>query len=891
MSIDLLTPAEFAESEFVTLKEFLGTYDIQINKVGLIGYLVNLLGNIKYDSQTYYNELFKNAFIPTTVDINSLYLHSSIYNYVPGKANPSIALGTINFDFSLLSSPGNDIIKRQIVLTNLTFRNEQIQFTSKVKYMFIEEVSNNQTIYYAILTYEDGQIEYISSPSSLISVPFKNVKQHTIQEQIISIPNYEYGTNYSIIIDSEDEYLFDLTVGIRLSNKQYDIDTDYDNLSIEYISYLSNPGDMVCFLKPIDDKRWELKLGSGLHGMYSPNSILKLQKHLTIGKTGNILINSKVMLTQDTVISTFYTSITNGENEKVLNLMSLFELNFEYSYNGSDSVKEKELQKKLINYIQTRDTLISKKDFYNLKYESESEFVYSFRKSLLKQNTFFFYKLILTPYSIPAESLEYNIPRIITTNIVSNIIDTQEYDALGELISGNTYKYNIRACDGFNYSDISNTAVVTITGSNNKINLVWDEFIDAESYTISVTEDDINYKYFQTTSNSCSDFGNKFIDSVLDFNGVNYIYYPKYIINNKTFISPFMYKYNSHMDWYDGYIFNNSLTINFTSMESNIVNAQLPVCYFQIQYDDIQKKTTFFVKSYQEISSYQLNLTLTESLIIDQPMVVIDANTFYLDYSEGNIIEGEHELILTLIDSINSITTTFTSSTFYQIKKITDQLFLPTFENGDGNKYILNIPLIEEIEYNDNELFYVDLFINTFAQNLISEKRFPSDNIQVRFLNTYKLPGTILQYNTVQQYTFDLLLPLKLSINILLNKEYITNENIKLTDEQETIYLQLAQELQDSYTGMEIKYYNSKLIEFIHYARDYIKQVSIEVTDSDNNIISNGFESVSEQATIEAIQEDESVNIIDRKMRILDFFPIYIYWDLENIDIEYRFDL
>jgi len=153
------------------------------------------------------------------------------------------------------------------------------------------------------------------------------------------------------------------------------------------------------------------------------------------------------------------------------------------------------------------------------------------------------------------------------------------------------------------------------------------------------------------------------------------------------------------------------------------------------------------------------------------------------------------------------------------------------------------------------------------------------------------LPQEILKYNTIQEYDFDLVLPLKMSINILLNEQYIISNKIDLSSEQDDIYLKVAQELQDNYTGTSIKYYNSKLIEFIHYSRDYIKQVVIEVEDSNGNIISNGLELLSEQDTIDAIQEDSSVVNTDKKMRILDFFPIYIHWDLDNIDIKYRFTL
>ena len=892
MTTQLQTPAEFAESEFESLKEFLGTYDIQINKVGLIGYLVNLLGNIKYDSQTYYNELFKNAFIPTTIDINSLYLHSAIYNYSPGKATPSIAIGAINFDFSLLPDPGNDIIKRQVILKNLSFENNKIHFFSDTQYSFIEEKINGQTIYYAILTDSSGNTEYISSPSSYISVPFRNTKQYTIEELIITIPNYEYGTYYSIIIKSDDQYLFDLKANIRLSDKQYLTNTDYDDFNIKYLSYLSEPGELSCFLKPVDPKTWELKLGSGIHGQYVPKSIIKLTKYLTQGKVGNILVANKVGLNKTSIIETYYTSITNGEEQKSLNLFSIFDLQFTYSYGGSDSVSGQELKKKLIEYIQTRDTLVTKNDFYNLPYESGSEFIYSFRKSLLQQNIFFFYKLILNSYEHPTKCLCYNIPRINTANKVLNITSSQDNDSSGSLTSSITYKYTIIATDGFNYSTISDIIEVSLLSGNTRIALSWDSFINATYYIISVTTDDINYKYYTTSNVTCYDIGTNFQSTILDFSGNGYVYFPEYEIKGETLISPFIYKYNDSMKWYDGYIFYESFIVNFAKMTSTSTSLTLPVCYFEVQYDRSNKKTIFIVRSYQDLTDYELYLTLSDTIFVDQQMTMIDTNTFSIDYVPGdpNIIEGEHKLIVTLNNTVENFIITFTTSNFYQLKKIQDQLYLPTFTNEDDN-YILNIPLIDKTDYIQDRSFYDDLFLKTFDGNLISENRFLCDNIQVRFLNTYTLPSSIFKYNTIQKYDFDLVLPLKISISILLNKQYITSNHIDLEEEKDNIQLAVAQDLQDNYTGYEIKYYNSKLIEFIHYSREYIKQVTIEVKDSADNLISNGLELISEQDTINLIQDDSSVAIKDRKMGILNYFPIYINWDLDNIDIDYRFDL
>ena len=64
-NLSKLTPEEFAEFFMQGLKDELGVYGLQANKVGFLGYLVNILGNITYDSKVYKDFLFKEAFPAT----------------------------------------------------------------------------------------------------------------------------------------------------------------------------------------------------------------------------------------------------------------------------------------------------------------------------------------------------------------------------------------------------------------------------------------------------------------------------------------------------------------------------------------------------------------------------------------------------------------------------------------------------------------------------------------------------------------------------------------------------------------------------------------------------------------------------------------------------------
>ena len=52
-SLEYTTPEEFVEYWFNELRTSLGVFDIQANKVGFLGFLMNILGWTNYDLKNY----------------------------------------------------------------------------------------------------------------------------------------------------------------------------------------------------------------------------------------------------------------------------------------------------------------------------------------------------------------------------------------------------------------------------------------------------------------------------------------------------------------------------------------------------------------------------------------------------------------------------------------------------------------------------------------------------------------------------------------------------------------------------------------------------------------------------------------------------------------------
>lgn len=76
-NLSKLTPEEFVSFYMKALKNELGVYSLQANKVGFLGFLLNILGNVTYDAKVYKDFLFNEAF-PATAQQDDKKMLSSI---------------------------------------------------------------------------------------------------------------------------------------------------------------------------------------------------------------------------------------------------------------------------------------------------------------------------------------------------------------------------------------------------------------------------------------------------------------------------------------------------------------------------------------------------------------------------------------------------------------------------------------------------------------------------------------------------------------------------------------------------------------------------------------------------------------------------------------------
>jgi len=776
----LKTPEEFIEYYWEQLQDYFANRNLQVSKVGFIGFFLNILGFTQYDIQQYYNFLFKES-LPVTADTTkSLYFHSSLYGYVPPLATPASLKGEFELILSTLPQRTNDIVRREIHFEDINFNINNIEYILRSKYT-IEET--NGVNYLASIYTEDGR--YITTGFSSVSakLPIIDLDQITIQEIEFKTPNYQYGTYFIKRIPIKDNQLYKVEV--------YVDDTPFD---IEFTKFVSSPDDNTVFIRYIEDSIL-LETGSGIHGKYIPNSNIKVILYLTKGSLGNI---NKGIYTPSSGRVTVIDYLTNGQTSPPYSIDASYFIraNVLYGEGGKDLLDADSIKQRLIEYVRHRQNLVSENDFRNIYSYYQTDFELLFKKIDIRDNHIYNHFILYDQYMVPY------------------YMDT--------------------------VSPVSTEIVPDTTINNKKI----------------------------------------------------YIF-PEFDINNEPFISPFLYIYDEQLKLYLGYILYPEISMYFDKLQMLVENLTLPPLSFSIEFDT--DHFNIYIKSYQNIDEYFISVECPQ-LNINSPMNRRDTNTkqleipFFIDnidlifsitYYGTNVAIAEINNISPVSDISDYLTIKEYIPDFINLKQQIEYngQTITYFRDPEPNEiYLVSFPVIKRDQFlNDRDRIISK--ISTLLSNIFSPgNRMISDDIQIRFMNTYYIPGTLLENLTVQGYTFDLVLPLKLKVEIYVSKEYIYTHDNDITNEINSLTLELAQLLKDKYTGTKISFYRTQLVDYLHNY-DWVKHCMIRVYDSIGTEIP--------YADIETKPNFFVLKEIKDKFKGTTFTPVYWYWDLNNIDISY----
>ncbi len=833
----LTTPNEYIDYYYNQLKDHYAARNLQISKNGFIGFMLNVLGFSQYDIKYYFDTLFREAFLATADNDDNLKLHASIYGYSTKTISPSSLVGSLTFFIDNL--PLSSTLVDSIVIKNLKLVIGGIPFNMDSVYRITNGVCE--------ITKSDGQIIHVPYDSTTGKLSLIGFNQYEIEELEFTLPYYVYGTHYQKIIQLGilDSSIYDISCKV----KEQDSET-YTNYSISTVKYYSGSNDEVIFNRELINNQLIFEFGSGINGKYIPESVVSFVLKYTRGFSGNILNNKTSPISGDIFIF-------NESNDQIYsgNVSNLITVDIDYAVGGVDNLGQEDLRDAIIDYIQSRNNLISETDFYNILSKHLTDFILLFKKINIVDNTIYAFVPFKDKYLLPIKSTSFSIQNIIFNPRNKPIVYKPEFSIGGfDYISPFIYQYDsfTRNFNGGIYletysvyfSEIKNilntgltlplSLLFTYSPSNRKTRIVVQSYQQISDYVIFIDIPVLGVY-------SCME--------VFDDNNQEYYY-----IN----------------DLYDGLI-------------PQIIDVSIHI------FSNTVKQFTYLAKDVKLMHDISDILTL-------------GLYEFLPEYGEtggtgaggtGQIGSDPNNPGVGWVFTGGGVPSTLVG--------VGAGWFLPqtgfvgiTGGVGDSagwspnlpyiytSSYIMNIPVMLINEYIDNVNYYDQKFINTLGQISIDENRMISDDFQIRFLNSIVVEPNILKSITVQNHTFRLQLPLNLNIDIAVDQDLLIKNSINLNDFKIELLTNLATHLVDRYTGVNVSFYKTQIVDIIHN-NVWVKHCDVRIYDSSpipNEIPLANFELV----------DQSKLSVTMSKFDMATFCPVYIWWNLDTIDIQLTFE-
>lgn len=808
---NLKTPQEFIDYYWTQLQDELALKNIQVSKVGFIGFFLHVLGFTQFDAKNYYDDLFKEAFPILAEERQNLYFHSALYGYIPPLAIPAHLVGTFEFLLESLPIKDDTVVKRDIYLNNITLDlDNNLHFELLSKYHLV----NEEDFFVADITNKNNKSIGLNFTYSKRTVPIIDMEQVEIIETEFTTPTYAYGSFYAKLVDIPYHFINDIKVYIE--GNEY---------KVEYVKNFTGSEDEVVFVRYLAHNI-VIEFGSGIHGKYVPRKDVKVVLQVTKGVEGNIAAGTYYPSTGTvTVIDT----LNDGTVKEpyTFTAEAFVRINVTYGEGGQDIISSDNLRNALIKYIRHRMNLVSERDFYDIFQQYVFDFELLFKKMYVVDNNIYMHVPFRDQYMVPMYTGNVTVP--------VSLMDTSTYVSL----NNKQYEYNL---------------------------------------------------------------------------------YPEFQMYDTTTVSPFLYLKDDLMNTWKGYLFYDQFDQYFDNFES--YNNQVAIIPASLQFKFVSPNIRFIFHSFQRIANLTFRFSCSQLNISDEIMHVQDENNVYIDlpffidvidvsidvYDElgSKILRYEANGITPIVDYTDYNTlkryTPPDSTTWYWInidstnpaciQCICDTTTVDTttchipehtvleIDPAYSTDYYIQIPVIDKTQFNKNKLYILNNLGDIFTNILDPGNRMISDEVLIKFLQTYFVPANILQLMTIQEYNFDIHLPLQLHCDIYVDTEYAIANEIDIASEFENLKISVADTLLKAYTGTTISFYRTQMVDYIHNW-NWVKHVEVWITDNNGLYIP--------ESNIETIPNRDVLDKIKDKFEAVKFEPVYWYWDINNIELNLRY--
>ena len=349
-----------------------------------------------------------------------------------------------------------------------------------------------------------------------------------------------------------------------------------------------------------------------------------------------------------------------------------------------------------------------------------------------------------------------------------------------------------------------------------------------------------------------------------------YIYEPELIIAEEVFVSPFLYIYDLILNIYKAYLIFPDEIFSPTYI-SKIGSATIqydPLIQLKITFDSAAIHTNIEIVKIIE-SDVGLNYKLTIPLL---GIYAVDLDTVY---TYPSIIVTNLLIYVYAVDINGNNLYEFKFDNIGLITDFGDFLHLKKF-----GSQVIDVPLIHKENYLANKLFYLNRFKSQLGSLNLKETRLASDDIQLKFLNTFYLPANYTKELTVQEHDIDIKFPLVVNIALILNKTYVISNKLDIQLELNNLSLIISTYL-DSLNSASFKFYKTVLIDMCQ-SLPWIKHVAITLKDSSTipiDIPNYNIETLPQKDFMATLTRDE----------LLNFTPTLFWIDINQLKITYQF--
>jgi hypothetical protein len=842
---ELSTPEEFVKHYYNQLKIDLNSVDLQISKVGLIGYILNLMGNLQYDVKQYYNYLFNEAFPISAIDNANLIEHSTLFGFNYDLAVPATLNGSINFNLDALLLPTTNVIKREIHINSASFILTEMQYVMDSKYVIIMTKTNSIMNWFVQVTNSNGEktnfpITYTNAYTAIV-----DFNQYRQLDEIFAVPLYKFGSFYPIKIKiPNNQDVCSISVRIQEINNDYEQDFEIRN-----IKNFSEANDNHVFYRIYENEQGKIlliELGSGVHAKYIPRSTVTISVKTTFGEKGNIGIHSiKREISNDITIFDYYS--TTDVNEIRLVSRDFIELQIINGSGGKNILKQEKLRDSLIEYIQNRDNLISETDYRQIIGKAFEYYTVMFKKSTLHDNIIYIYIDILDKYLKPIYTNTKVIPYIeFTSSPNISYIIRNSYDILETYIVNPIFNDNGRQliCPFIFKKNPSISSFAALLLKHNY-----------SQYYTSIIENDIS-RLLATAVGST-------LHRAFPYGKVLPLIYLEIALELEDIGEP---------ESICRTIFSIKSTSDISNYRFEITVANLNILEEEMIFEEGSKISTKYI--HYGLTTDVFTVTIN---VFDDVFYTTEDAQVTIKNMELNVLDLKFESVQYLLN-------------------LEDILRLKTIiyrnEDSEIEHLLMSVPLIDKEQFDINKDYIVNTLYNRLKSLNIDNIRMITDDPQLRFLNSNYVTK---DYLTVlcplgSQYNFDLYLPLKVFINLTFIKTYILINKIDVITEVENIKYEISKFLNGEKTGPDFYFYKSTIDDIIHNFPS-VKGADVFITDktgyrdSNNNILG---QYIPNGNLVISSQDD----LIDRmtKDQILKYCPTLFWWDINNISIYYITD-